>query len=219
MDLVKSPLVLILSFGLFGLLPVFGQTPPPKSPPVFSLLNLVRSPQPIVLKIGPEPVGYDPISFGACTGNVTWLPNIPLLVEAPGFSPVKIPPSATGSGECPLFIVQDALEKVPGGADPKPVLKYTVVPNAEDRPQSFADGLNLTSQKSLVGTMEGKTVSLEQGKRTRLTTKNGFVLEIKSGPKLAIGGSEDGGGMLVVFYENLEGKIEFALINDTLISP
>jgi hypothetical protein len=36
---------------------------------------------------------------------------------------------------------------------------------------------------------------------------------------LAIGGSEDGGGMLVVFYENLEGKIEFALINDTLISP
>ena len=219
MDLVKSPLVLILSFGLFSLLPAFGQTPPPKSPPVFSLLNLVRSPQPTVLKIGSEPVGEGQMSLGFYTGIVTWLPTVPLVAESPGFGPLRIPVFASKPGECPLLVLQDALEKPAGGGDPKPVLKYTTVANAKDRPANFADGLNLTSRETLTGNLAGKPISLEKGKRTRISTANGFSLELADGPAVSVSPSEVPQGLLVVFYENLDGKIEFAMTNDARISP
>jgi len=219
MDIVRTFSALFLLLGAW-LCSAPAQMPPAaKNPPVFSLLNLIRSPQPATLKIGSEPVGEGQMSLGFCTGIVTWLPSVPILVEAPGFGALRIPFTPGAAGACPLFVVQDALEKPPGGGEPKPILKYFLVPNAKDRPKFFTDGLNLTSHKTLQGTLDGKTISLDQGKRTRLTTKNGFVFEIQNGPRLGAGGSEEAGGMLAIFYENLDGKIEFALTNDTLISP
>ena len=220
MVLVKSPLVLILSFGLFSLLPAFGQTPPPKSPPVFSLLNLVRSPQPTVLKIGSEPVGEGQMSLGFYTGIVTWLPTVPLVAESPGFGPLRIPVFASKPGECPLLVLQDALEKPAGGGDPKPVLKYTTVANAKDRGPCFFDGLNLTSRESLSASLEGRNLVLEKGKRTRLTTKNGFRMQVRDGPEVALGPfEEDPGGMLLVFYENQDGTIAYVTTYDMQTKP
>jgi hypothetical protein len=193
--------------------------PAAKTPPVFSLLNLIRSPQPATLKIGSEPVGEGQMSLGFYTGIVTWLPSVPLVVEAPGFGSLRIPFTPAGGGECPLLVVQDALEKPLGGGEPKPVLKFITVTNAKDRPPHYADGLNLTTRETLTGDLGGKTVSLEKGKRTRISTANGFVLQMKDSPEVAVSPSEVPGGVLVIFYENLEAKIEFALTNDVLIRP
>lgn len=205
---------------LAGIWSVPAQVPPEeKTPPVFSMLNLIRSPQPATLKIGSVPVGEGPMSFGFYTGVVTWIPTIPLVVEAPGFGALRIPFTPAGAGECPLLIVQDALEKSPGGGDPKPVLKFLSIPNARNREAGFTDGLNLTSRETLSGTIGGKTVSLPKGKRTRLSTANGFVLNFQDSPEVAVSPSEQPGTLLVIFYENLEGKIEFALTNDVLIRP
>ena len=55
--------------------------------------------------------------------------------------------------------------------------------------------------------------------RYLLTVKNGFSLKIKDGPDLAVSPSEIPGGILVIFYENIDGKIEYAMTNDTLIQP
>lgn len=190
-----------------------------KTPPVFSLLNLIHTSQPVTLKIGSEPVGEGLMSFGFYTGTVTWSPTVPLVIEAIGFGSLKIPYTPAGEGECPLFILQDALEKPPSGGDPKQVLKCTSVANTKDRPPSFADGLNLTSRDSLILTLDGINISLEKGKRARITVKNGFSLKIKDGPDLAVSPSEIPGGILVIFYENSEGKIDYAMTNDTLIRP
>lgn len=212
---ILGGLFLFLAGGLF---PAAGQMAPAAgTPPVFSLLNLIRSPQPAVLKIGSLPVGEGQMSLGFFTGIVTWLPTVPLVVEAPGFAPLRIPVPSSGPDECPLFVIQDALEKPPGGGEAKPILKFLSVPNAKDRPAYFTDGLNLTTRNVLRGTLDGKTVSLELGRRTRITTQNGFVFKIENGPELAIGGSEEPGGMLAVFYENPNGEIEYALTNDLLI--
>lgn len=213
----RGPFLLLI--GFFGLSTAFGQNPPSKTPAVFSLLNLVRSTQPTVLKIGSEPVGEGQMPFGFYTGIVTWLPNVPLALEAPGFGSLRVPPAPTGPGECPLFILQDALAKPPGGGDPKPVLKYLTVANAKDRPANFADGLNLTSRETLIGNLAGKPISLEKGKRTRISTVNGFSLQLADGPEVSVSPSEGPQGLLIVFYETLEGKIEFAVTNDALISP
>ena len=190
-----------------------------KTPPVFSLLNLIRTSQPTTLKIGSEPVGEGLMSFGFYTGTVTWSPTVPLVIEATGFSSLKIPPTTAGKGDCPLFILQDALEKPPSGGDPKPVLKYISILNAKDRQPNFADGLNLTSRDSLILTLDGINISLEKGTRARMTVKNGFSLKIKDGPDLAVSPSEIPAGMLVIFYENIDGKIVYAMTNDTLIQP
>ena len=219
MDAVRTFPALFVLLGAW-LCSAPAQMPPAaKNPPAFSLLNLIRSPQPATLKIGSEPVGEGQMSLGFYTGIVTWLPSVPILVEAPGFGALRIPFTPAVGGECPLLVVQDALEKPPGGGEPKPVLKYTSVANAKDRPASFTDGLNLTSREILTGNLGGKPVSLEKGKRTRISTANGFILEMKESPEVAVSPSEVPGGLLVIFYENLEGKVEFALTNDTLISP
>jgi len=159
------------------------------------------------------------MSLGFYTGIVTWLPAVPIVVETPGFGALKIPVTPAAAGECPLFVVQDALEKPPGGGEPKPVLKFISVANAKDRPPHFADGLNLTTRETLTGDLGGKTVLLEKGKRTRLSTANGFVLKMKDSPEVAVSPSEVPGGVLVIFYENPKGEIEFALTNDALINP
>jgi hypothetical protein len=216
---VKTHGLFFLLVGFLGLSTAFGQNPPSKTPAVFSLLNLVRSTQPTVLKIGSEPVGEGQMSFGFYTGIVTWLPNVPLALEAPGFVSLRIGPASTGPNECPLFIIQDVLEKPPGGGEPKPVLKLISIANAKDRPANFADGLNLTSRETLTGNLGGKPVSLEKGKRTRISTGNGFSLKLADGPEVVVSPSEGPQGLLVVFYETLEGKIEFAVTNDALISP
>ena len=52
-----------------------------------------------------------------------------------------------------------------------------------------------------------------------MTVKNGFSLKIKDGPDLAVSPSEIPAGMLVIFYENIDGKIVYAMTNDTLIQP
>jgi hypothetical protein len=216
---VKTHGPFLLLIGFFGLSTAFGQNPPSKTPAVFSLLNLVRSTQPTVLKIGSEPVGEGQMSFGFYTGIVTWLPNVPLALEAPGFGSLRIGPASTGPNECPLFIIQDALEKPPAGGDPKPVLKYLTVANAKDRPPQFIDGINLTGREFLACTIGDKNLSLEKGKRTRLSTANGMRLRVKDGPEVAVSPSEEPSGLLVIFYENLEGKVEFAMANDVLIRP
>lgn len=219
MVLIKSLLGFWLVLWSFLSLSPAQVPPAPKTPPVFSLLNLIRSPQPATIKIGSEPVGEGQMSLGFYTGTVTWLPTVPIVVEVPGFGAVRIPVSPGSAGECPLFVVQDALEKPPGGGEPKPVLKYFSVPNAKDRPPNFADGFNLTSKETLSGSTGGKSVALERGKRTRISTANGFILKIQGAPEVAVSPSEVPGGVLIIFYENLDGKIEFAMTNDTLVKP
>lgn len=202
------------------MVPAFSQNPAaPKNPPVFAVLNLIRANGPSVLKIGAEPVGEGQMALGYYSGVLHWVPAAPLLVESPGFSPLRIPPAKAGSGECPLYILQDALEKPAGGGEPKPILKWTEVANAKDRPACFFDGLNLTSRGSLVGNLEGREVVLEKGKRTRLTTKNGFRMQIREGPEISLGPYEENpGGMLLVFFENSGGGIEHVITYD-LIQP
>lgn len=191
------------------------QTPPPKSPSMFALLNLIRSPQPAVLKLGAEPLGEGQMSLGFYTGIVSWQPNLPLVVEASGFSPLRIPPTPSGKGELPLFIVQDALEKPPGGGEPKPILKYITAPSAKDRPACFFDGLNLTSRDVLIAKMEGKDLLLEKGKRVRLSTKNGFRMQLRDGPEISYGPYEENpGGILLVFFETPDSKISHVLTYD-----
>lgn len=219
MDILKNlpGLVLLLVVGASW---APAQVPPAgKSPPVFSLLNLIRSPQPATLKIGSEAVGEGQMSLGYYTGIVSWLPTVPIVVEASGMEALRIPVTPAGAGECPLFVVQDALEKPPGGGEPKPVLKLIAVPNTKDRPSNFADGLNLTSRETLAGDLGGKTVPLPKGKRTRISTANGFSLRITDGPEVTVSPSEGPQGLLVVFYENREGKVEYAVTTDSLISP
>ena len=211
----------LLGFGLINICLSMGWAADQatKSPPTFSLLNLIHSSQPATLKIGSEPVGEGPMPFAFYSGVVTWFPTVPLVIEAIGFGSLKIHYTPAGQGECPLLILQDAFEKPPSGGDPKPVLKYLSIPNAKDRPPRFADALNLTSRDSLILTLDGINISLEKGKRARMTVKNGFSLKIKDGPDLAVSPSEIPGGILVIFYENIDGKIDYAMTNDTLIQP
>lgn len=205
-------------FGLMVVGSALAQGPAaPRQPPVFSVLNLIRSTGPSVLKIGTEPVGEGQMSLGYYSGILHWVPAAPLLVESPGFPPLRIPPAKAGGGECPLYILQDALEKPPGGGEPKPILKWTEVSNAKDRPPCFFDGLNLTSRDSLVANLEGREVVLEKGKRARLTTKNGFRMQIRDGPEVSLGPYEENpGGMLLVFYETSEGGIQHAVTYDLI---
>ena len=193
-------------------------TPPP--PPTFSILNLIRSPSPSTLKIGSNPVGEGEMSLGFYSGILHWLPAAPLLVEAAGFPPLRIPPAKIAPGACPLYVLQDALEKPPGGGDPKPILKFLEIPNAKDRGACFFDGLNLTSRDSMAASLDGRNLVLEKGKRTRLTTKNGFRMQIRDGPEVALGPfEEDPGGMLLVFYENQDGTVAYVTTYDMQTKP
>jgi len=196
------------------------QVPPAaKTPPAFSLLNLIRSAQPATIRIGSEPIREEPIPHGFYAVNVPWSPPGPLSVEVPGFEVMRIPFTPFGADQRPLIVIQDTLENSAAGGAPKPVLKFISIANAKDRPANFTDGLNLSSQETLAGNLGGKPILLEKGKRTRISTTNGLNLKIKDGPEISISASDGSFGFLIVFYENLEGKIEFALTNDTLISP
>jgi len=201
--------------------PAPGQAPSAaKSPPVFAVLNLIRSTQPSVLKLGSEPLGEGTMSLGYYSGILHWVPAMPLLVESPGFPPLRIPPGRTAPGQCPLFILQDALEKPAGGGEPKPVLKYTEIPNTQDRPDCFTDGLNLTSRQTLACNLEGKNLSLERGKRVRLSTRNGLKMQVQDGPEVHLGPFEENpGGMLLVFYENPDGTIAYVTTYDMQTKP
>ena len=217
---VKS--ALLSSLLLAGIISsASAQTPAaPPSPPTFSVVNLIRSPSPATLKIGSVPVGEGEMSFGFYSGILHWVPAAPLLVEAAGFPPLRVPPAKIAPGACPLYVLFDALEKPPGGGDPKPVLKFLEMQNAKDRGPCFFDGLNLTSRDSLAATLEGRNLVLEKGKRTRLTTKNGFRMQIRDGPEVALGPfEEDPGGMLLVFYENQDGTIAYVTTYDMQTKP
>jgi len=192
--------------------------PPP--PPTFSVLNLIRSPSPATLKIGSVPVGEGEMSLGFYSGILHWVPAAPLLVEAAGFPALRVPPAKITPGSCPLYVLLDALEKPPGGGDPKPILKFLEIPNAKDRGACFFDGLNLTSRDSLAASLDGRNLVLEKGKRTRLTTKNGFRMQIRDGPEVALGPfEEDPGGMLLVFYENQDGTVTCVTTYDMQTKP
>lgn len=194
-----------------------GQPPLPKDPPAFSLLNLVRSSKPITVKLGTEPVGLGEMEFGFYSGTVLRMSTAPLVVEATGFPTLRVPPGKNVPGECPLFILMDGLEKAVGTAETKPVILCQEITNAKERPPGFADGLNLTSRQTLVCRIDDQKLNLEKGKRLRLTTKNGFHLSIVDGPELSIGHQEDPDKFLIVFYEDLEGKIQYAVTYDILI--
>lgn len=202
------------------LLPAVAQVPvAPKSPPFFSLLNLIRSPQPATIKIGPEPISEEPIPHGFYAVSVPWPPSLPLSVEVPGFPTLRIPFTPISGNQRPLIIIQDGMEKPPGGGEAQPVLKFISISNAKDRPPNFLDGLNLSSRETLTGDLGNKAFSLEKGKRTRIATTNGFNLKIQDGPEVSVSASDGSLGLLIVFYENLQGKIEFVITNDILISP
>lgn len=214
-----ASLFFLLLAGIFS--SGLAQTPAaPPPPPTFSVLNLIRSPTPATLKIGSAPVGEGEMALGFYSGILHWLPAAPLLVEAAGFPPLRVPPAKIAPGACPLYVLLDALEKPPGGGDPKPVLKYLEVANAKERGPCFFDGLNLTARDSLSASLEGRNLVLEKGKRTRLTTKNGFRMQIRNGPEVALGPFEENpGGMLLVFYENQDGTVAYVTTYDMQTQP
>lgn len=208
--------LLLLSFCLTQ---GWGAEPAPNPPPSFSLLNLVRTAQPVTLKIGSRAVGEGQIPFGFYTGIVNWFPTAPLQAEAKGFGALTVPFSPGTPHDCPLFILQDGMEKPPGGGEPKPVVKYTKVANAQDRPPHFVDGLNLTWRENLACSLAEKNLFLRRGERTRLTERNGLTMQIKDGPELSLSPSEIPAGFLIIFYETLEGGMAYAVTEDVLIQP
>jgi hypothetical protein len=215
-----------LRAGFFLCLGVFSspaQTPPPgEIPPTFSLLNIVKSPSPVKVSIGGTPVGIGEMPFGFHTGIVNWYPLAPITIEAQGMKPAEIAPDAkTKPGEVPLYVAIDAKEQPADGGKPVPVVKVIRVAPAASRPSSFVDAVNLTTKDSLELSVGRNPISLTRSKRVRISQQNGAAAKVlPDGPEVQISAAEEGGiAAVVIFYEDLEGKINYSVASDPVIRP
>lgn len=83
----------------------------PAKPKTFCFLSIVRSQSPLVLKIGPNPIGEEGWGIGIFSGVLTWTPFAPLNAELKGYKPSSFPiPKDLKSGQCPILVIYDALE-------------------------------------------------------------------------------------------------------------
>jgi hypothetical protein len=202
---------------------VWAQTPSGDQPQnVFSLLNLVKSPPPVTVTIGSEPVGIGQMPFGFYTGIVNWTPSAPLAIAAEGMKTATIEPDPKdGPRACPLYVVFDVKEIPADGGPPETMIKAFKVAAAASRPASFIDAVNFTANESLGVKVGSSSVTLPRRKRTRLSSQLPFdALVLPDGPQVTIGASEEGGvSVVIVLYEDESGKIAYAVAPDVTITP
>lgn len=210
-------LSILLSHPLFTL-NLSAQTP--AKPKTFCFLNIVRTPTPLVLKIGTNPIGDEGWDIGIFSGVLTWTPFAPLNAELKGYKPSTFPiPKDLKSGHCPVLVIYGALEPPSPEKSPEPILKLLSIENASDRPKYFFDAIDLTSDKILEIEANGKTVRLTKEKRQRLSTDSSFHFKVADGPEGSYSPSEAGMKILLVFYTGIDGKTACTSVPDFLEEP
>ena len=189
-------------------------------PKTFGFLSIVRSPTPLVLKIGPNPVGDEGWGIGMFSGVLTWIPFSQLNAELKGYKSSTFPiPKDLKSGHCPIFVIYDALESPSSDKPPEPVLKWRSIENAPDRPKYFFDALDLTTDKILELQANGKTIRLTKEKRQRLSTDSSFYFKVTNGPEGSYSPSEGGLKILLIFYTGIDGQTACTSVRDSLVEP
>lgn len=200
---------------------VVAQAPAPAEiPPTFALLNAVKSPSPIKVSIGGVSVGTGGVPFGFYSGIANWYPLAPISIEVEGMKSAEIKPDAKlKPGECPIYVAVDAKEEPPGGGLPVPVVKVLRVPPAAPRIASFVDVVNFTGKESLSLSVGKTDLSLDRGKRARISQGNGGgVMVLPDGPEVQVSPSEEGErSIVIIFYDDADGKTQYAVANDVVI--
>ena len=192
----------------------------PDMPKTFGFLSIVRSPTPLVLKIGPNPIGDEGWGIGMFSGVLTWIPFAPLSAELKGYKSSTLPiPKDLKSGQCPILVIYDALESPSPDKPPEPLLKWRSIENASDRPKYFFDALDLTTGKILELQANGKTTRLTKGKRQRLSTDSSFYFKVADGPEGSYSPSEGGLKILLIFYTGIDGQTTCTSVRDFLVEP
>ena len=178
------------------------------------LLSIVPKPLPVVCMIGSNNVVFDGtkedlIGPGSTSGLVMWHPaKEPLRAQAKGYTPGLLRPFLK-PGESPVVLLTER---------PSGTLAFEVIPNTANREGGFYDAINLTSETSLQITVDGKLVSLPNGKRTRLGTKKTltYALSKGSGDTLEAAG-DDPPQHLLIFYRTAAGRTECVVVPDILV--
>ena len=190
--------------------------PSEEQPPLFSLLNLVKTDGPLTVKLGGEPVGIGEMPFGFFTGIVNWYPTMPVSLQAKGFEPAEIPlpDRAKDSTSVPLFVVFDAAKPLRAGERPAPVLEWATVPPAANRTQTYLDVINLSTKENLQADVAGSKIALPKRKRVRVSNKAAATVRIlPDGPNISISAGEGGGAsqMLALVFSKPDGSIDYAV--------
>ncbi|NBT86647.1 MAG: hypothetical protein EBT45_09200 [Alphaproteobacteria bacterium] len=192
----------------------------PTKPNTFCFLSIVRSQGPLVLKIGPNPIGEEGWGIGIFSGVLTWTPFAPLNAELKGYKPSSFPiPKDLKSGQCPILVIYDALESAAPDKPPEPILKWLSIENASDRSRNFFDAIDLTTDKLLELKANGKVFRLTKGKRQRLSTESSFYFKVVDGPEGSYSPSEAGLKILLIFYTGIDGKTACTSVPDSLDEP
>jgi hypothetical protein len=179
----------------------------PKS--AFGILNLIPRPTIIKISLGSNLLtpGDEEINPGFYSGMMPWRPEKePLKAEAAGYQSAELKPFLKAT-ETPVIILQE---------NPAKTLKLTVLPNAKERSPAFFDAINLTSQESLQIEANGKSCSLPNNKRIRLTKEKKFSFTIPGKPEKTID-PEDPCGFLLIFYTRPDGTVDCAVTLDNLL--
>lgn len=198
--------------------------PAEEQPPLFSLLNLVKTDGPLTVKLGSEPVGIGEMPFGFFTGTVNWYPTMPVSLEAKGFEPAEIPlpDKAKPGAPVPLFVILDAKKPLRPGEQPAPVIEVAKIPAPASRSQTYLDVINLSSEPSLEADVAGSKIVLPARKRVRVSTKAAATMRIlPDGPVVSISASEGGGAsqMLAVVFSRPDESIDYAVASELAVQP
>jgi hypothetical protein len=215
--------VLAFSLLLAAAPPLLAQASPEdpaeKQPPLFSLINVVKTEGPLKVSLGGEPVGIGEMPFGFYTGLVNWYPTMPISLEAEGFEPTEIPlpDGAKDANLVPLYVVFDSKKPRRPGEQPVPTIEWAKIPPAANRSQTYLDVINLTEAETLEADVAGSKVVLPRRKRVRVSNQaSANVRILPDGPEISVAAAEGGGvsQMLALIYAKPDGTLDYAIASE-----
>lgn len=193
----------------FSVLPAHAQEIPKHG---FSILNVTPKKLSLIIRSGTNVLakldGNEALEPGGYTGILPCrYPQTPLQVTATGYPPVEIKQAFTKVGDTPLFVFH---------AKSKESLEVLVVPNAKDRPPSFYDAINLSSQPSLKIQANQKELDLLWGQRIRLCSEKSIIYSLVNGTEKKLESTEND-SFLLIFFTDSSGEIQCQVTRDNLL--
>lgn len=209
--------ILTVSICFFGI-SARAQQAASEQAPLFSLLNLVKGGDPLVVKLGDTPVGIGEMPFGFFTGVVNWHPTVPISLQAKDCKGTQIPPpkDSKNSTTVPLFVVFDSIKLDPDGK-PVRILEPLKPPPATGQDKNYLDLINLSSKETLEVASEGRKILLPKGERIRISKKSLSNTRIlPEGPEISVSASEDGypSRLLAIIYSLPDGGFNYAITSE-----
>lgn len=145
---------------------------------------------------------------GFSTGLIPWRPEKePLRAVAKGYAGAELKPFLK-PGQAPVVLIK-------GGTSGQ--LAFSVIPNTESRVGSFYDAINLTPDSSLQVKIDGKTINLPKGTRTRVSTNNKITFAAHKGTEDSADSGDFPAQYLMIFYRSEAGRTECVLVRDALL--